>query len=243
MSIVKAIRAVHAGHNIILHGPGGTGKSYAIGKICESVDDIMNIVVVTPTGISSVVLNMNAETSSSKVSTDAKTINREFNIPYLTKDSDLEKIASKSHKKYKYKSKIDILIIDEISMVSKMMLELLDMLLRKLYNRNKCMGGVQIIMSGDFYQLSPVKARWCFESDVWAELNLVVCKYEKSYRNVDDATFELMKRLRKNQLTDEDKAVLEERRLAYENKEYETLEFKPTILFPTNRDADSHNLN
>ena len=67
--------------------------------------------------------------------------------------------------------KIDVLIIDEISMMSKKMLSCLDKL-GKLFRKNILpFGGIQVVFCGDFFQLPPINENeFCFESDVWQNL-------------------------------------------------------------------------
>lgn len=71
-------------------------------------------------------------------------------------------------------NKMDVLVVDEVSMLSQKSFDQVDYLLRSVRNTNSAFGGVQLIFSGDFYQLPPIpkpaygdEGRYCFESPIW----------------------------------------------------------------------------
>lgn len=222
--------AVNAKNNILLHGPAGTGKSYLLKDYISCLEDI-DYYIVAPTGIAAI--NISGET-----------IHRTFNIsPYniSSEENKCEQIKTiVKNCKPLFKS-MDLLIIDEISMVGRDLLAIVDGVLRNKFCSNLPMGGVQCIFSGDFYQLCPVKDDYCFKSDLWQELNLVNIPMSESKRYNEDFTFQFMLRLRKNLLTVEDKELIHQRNLAYKNKEYEQLNIKPVVLYSYNADVDKIN--
>lgn len=210
---------IDSGENLLFHGPGGTGKTYAIREIVKRYPD-KKIMVMAPTGKAAVALEMNATT-----------IHRGLYIPLISKTTkvrDMRSIAENDRSKMP--DHIDMIIVDEISMVGCKLLTMMDMILRKLYEEKKVMGGVQIIFCGDFYQLKPVKDNYCHKSKVWSKLNLQLVRFDQSQRFAGCETFDFLGRLRFNQLTFGDKDLLSARKLAFINREYEDLGYVPTTL-------------
>ena len=224
------IKQIEDKKNVLFHGPGGTGKTYTIRKLCKTFKNIRNIDVMAPTGKAAVVLELGA-----------KTIHRTFGIKPLEQNIPIKELEQMAIKCSKYKPKFDLLIMDEISMVGSQLLTLVDLILKNIHNNNLPMGGVQVIFSGDFYQLPPVKDKWCFKADVWNLLDLQVIEFNIPKRYEDTYTFELLCRIRKNTLNPSDWEFLEQRKLAFENKEYKLLSVEPVILYATNQKVDHYN--
>ena len=156
------------GHNLFVTGPGGCGKTHLIRYIYET--HLRHTVVCAMTGCAAVLLDCNAQTIHS------------WSGIRLGKDSKevlLQRIQKQSHIKKRWK-KVECLIIDEISMMPKTILETLDYLGRHLRkNINTPFGGIQVFFSGDFYQLPPVNdTEFCFESPLWNELFSKDCQVE-----------------------------------------------------------------
>jgi ATP-dependent exoDNAse (exonuclease V) alpha subunit len=218
--------------NILLHGPAGTGKTHLLKDYISCLEDI-DYYIVAPTGIAAI--NIGGET-----------IHRTFGIPAYTldksgpnKEEQLARIIKVSKPVFKI---MDLLIIDEISMVGADLLTIIDGILRKKFKRDAALGGVKCIFSGDFYQLSPVKDTYCFLSTIWQELNLVHVPMLESKRYGNDATFQFMLRLRCNKLTNADKETFRVRNAAFKNAEHSNLCVAPVQLYSYNKDVDSINL-
>lgn len=132
--------------NYFLTGSAGTGKSFVLRTYIRWLCDVMNvkrehIAIVTPTGIAAV--NVGGETINSRFK-----INPFFNYSEIP----LEKAASYSANRRQTR----IIIIDEISMVSKRLFTHLHMVCGGYSNTNQPFGGIPIIVIGDFLQLPPV---------------------------------------------------------------------------------------
>jgi ATP-dependent DNA helicase PIF1 len=145
--------------NIFITGPGGAGKTALIKIIYDdAIRRGKNIFVTALTGCAAVLLNCKAKTIHSWASIGLGTDSLEFLAT---------KISNNRFKKKIWKE-IDILVIDEVSMMSVQIFELLDQLGKELRRNRLPFGGIQIIMSGDFYQLPPVPSdNFCFESEFW----------------------------------------------------------------------------
>ena len=224
----KVIELFNNDKNIFMSGPGGTGKSFLIKYLVQlSYKTRKNIQVCALTGCASVLLNCNA-----------KTIHSWAGIGLGNDDVDI--IINKLLKNYFYLKKwknIECLIIDEISMMSKKMFDMLDTIGRKLRNNNKPWGGIQLIFSGDFYQLSPVgnkdgdidSKKFCFESDNWDQTfqNNVILKY--IFRQENKEFSDILNNIRIGKLKEKDINILNKRL----DIETNNLEIKPIKLFPT----------
>ena len=147
------------GKNIFMTGPGGTGKTYLISEIYEdAISNNKRISVTALTGIASIILNCDAVTIHSWAG---------IGICRLDEDSIIERVCSSDFKRFNWLN-TDILIVDEVSMMSKKVFEVLDKTGRKLLNPDKPFGGIQIIFSGDFFQLPPVgEDEFCFQSNLF----------------------------------------------------------------------------
>ena len=150
------------GENLFISGPGGCGKTALIQYIYHHHSNDKKISVCAMTGCAAVLLEC-----------CAVTIHSWSGIRYGNDDPSM--ILSRIKKSYPLKKKwkeIDCLIIDEISMMSIKILELLDFIGRNIRYNKKPFGGIQILFSGDFYQLPPIEDTnsFCFESPLWNQL-------------------------------------------------------------------------
>ncbi len=228
------------GENVFLTGPGGAGKSFLIKKIVSDAEENeRNIQVCALTGCASILLNCKAIT-----------LHRFAGIGLANKPiSDiLEELFKKKYKLKKW-FKLECLIIDEVSMMSLKILLLLDKIARKIYNKpNISFGGLQVIFSGDFYQLPPVMSNdnekeasmFCFEHPLWYEIfppeNQIVLK--SIFRQDEDQFLKVLKYVRRGKITHSTKATLESRIFKKEELE-EIRKIKVlTIINPYKRDSD-----
>ena len=154
-------------YNIFVTGSAGTGKSYLIQQIIldylKKGGEKEDIVVTSTTGISS--LNIGGRTihswSGLQPSTDLTDINA-F-VLYIRKNNSL--LNNWLYTK--------VLIIDEISMLSNSILDFLENVARKIRGIDTKFGGIQLVITGDFYQLPPVTEElesFAFQSKCWKDL-------------------------------------------------------------------------
>lgn len=111
---------------------------------------------------------------------------------------------------------VNILIIDEISMMDPDLFDKLDCIARKVRNNSRPFGGIQLVLTGDFCQLKPVKKgpeedRFCFEAKCWKEVIHQVYDFKEIVRQKDKAFQKCLNACRMGKLTDEDVAILESR--------------------------------
>jgi ATP-dependent DNA helicase PIF1 len=157
-------------------------------------------------------------------------------------------------KRYKLKNwrKLEILIIDEVSMMSLKILLLLDTIAKKFYRNSNPFGGLQVIFTGDFYQLSPVSniflekedSMFCFEHELWNQLfpkeNQIVLK--TIFRQKDETLLKILKYIRKGQITPSSRSALESRIFNAQELNLIKKDKVLTILSPIKRDVEHINL-
>jgi len=232
------------GENIFITGPGGSGKSFLIKNIVKHAEaHNKNIKICALTGCAAILLECKATT-----------LHMFSGIGFANKKNE-EIIAELfTTKRYKLKNwrKLEILIIDEVSMMSLKILLLLDLIAKKFYRNSNPFGGLQVIFTGDFYQLSPVcnnylekeEAMFCFEHELWNQLfpkeNQIVLK--TIFRQKDEALLKILKYIRKGQITPSSRVALESRIFNAQELNLLKKDKVLTILSPIKRDVEHINL-
>ena len=208
----EVIESCDKGENIFMSGPGGTGKSYLIKIIVERYPN-KNIQVCALTGVAAELLDCNAKTINSWSGT---------NLIH----GDPESIIRNTSKKKKNLSNwrnIDLLIVDEVSMMSKKYFDILDSVGKIIRKNDKPFGGIQLLFSGDFYQLPPVgdndidSSKFCFESNNWKETFNALIELQKIYRQKDEKYMKILRHVRNGQISKKTYDILNSRILNKEN--------------------------
>lgn len=220
-----AFNAVKQGKSVFITGSPGTGKSFLLKSIIKYFNDNKKTVAIT------------ASTGCSATLIGGQTIHS-----YLTLgigNTTIEKIVTQIMKfkgKYNKIMKMRALILDEISMIDDETLDRISTILKKVRDDTRPFGGIQVILVGDFCQLSPVSGNFCFTSASWNELNPECIQLNELVRQKDDVVFQkILQEIRFGKCSKKTFSVLSD----LQNTKFKNI--KPTKLYSLNRDVGQIN--
>ena len=200
--------------NLFITGKAGTGKTTFLHKIKS--ESLKRMVIVAPTGVAAI----NAK---------GVTIHSFFQMPFgpilpnqIANTSNAQRKFSKT--KIDIIKSLDLIIIDEISMVRADLLDGIDQVMRRYKNRNKVFGGAQILMIGDLQQLAPVvrpnewsllqqhyNTVYFFSSKAYQEANVVSIELKHIYRQKNADFIKILNEIRNDNLSEESAKILNSR--------------------------------
>ncbi|RSX50548.1 DEAD/DEAH box helicase [Bifidobacterium callimiconis] len=248
----EALAILNAGANVFLTGAPGAGKTYVLNEFVAAARKAgASVAVTASTGIASTHINGQTIHSWSGVG-----------VSTSLEEATLKRIRTRRRKAI---DATDILVIDEVSMMHAWLFDMVDRVCRELRRDPRPFGGLQVVLSGDFFQLPPVSrsgrnndvvapteeflrsreeyARrgldpegFVTESLVWEALAPTICYLTEQHRQDDGQLLTVLTDIRDGGVTDADRAVLGGR-----------IGMMPepgvvaTNLFPTNRQADALN--
>lgn len=231
----NAMERFVVGDNILITGPGGSGKSFLIKLIKEHAESNgKNIQVCAMTGCAAVLLQCKAKTIHSWGG---------IGLAAGTPKDIIKRVVQNKHKKKVWKM-IDILVIDEVSMMSKKLFDIIDTIARISRGKKDIpFGGIQLVLSGDFYQLPPVgeisdpeSLAFCFESEKWNECITKTIQLTTIYRQSDSNYKKILNQIRVGKITQSTIDCLSKR----VNIPI-TGDIVPTILYPTRNQSEAVN--
>lgn len=195
----SALEILLSGRNVFLTGGPGTGKSFIIGQFMKRSG--RRVALTASTGIAAV--NICGQTVHSWAG---------LGMYSKLSSSDLNRIRNGPTGARIRRA--DALVIDEVSMLSGDTLEAVDLACRAAHDDlDTPFGGLQVILTGDFFQLPPVikgtpRFRFAFEAPAWEVLDPAVCYLDKCYRQDGDFEFmELLASIRRNECDPNDPAL------------------------------------
>lgn len=186
-------------HNIFLTGKAGTGKTTFLHNLKH--DTPKRMIVTAPTGVAA-------------INAGGVTLHSFFQLPFgpHVPGNDLQQRRF-SKEKINIIKGLDLLVIDEISMVRADLLDSVDAVLRRYKHRQRPFGGVQLLMIGDLHQLSPVikedewqllkpyyDSGYFFSSHALQQTDMISIELKTIYRQSDANFIELLNRVRDNRL-------------------------------------------
>jgi len=222
-----AYRQFIKGENLFITGPGGTGKTHLVKHLVNYAKSInKNCQVCAMTGCAAVLLECNA-----------RTLHSWSGIKLANKPNDvvISSVLNNRNASKVWKS-AQCLILDEVSMLSKKVFEIIDEIARRTKRNPMPFGGMQIIFTGDFFQLPPVGTHgdpdtnmFCFESPIW---NATFKSYNHielatMFRQTDPIYIDILQQIRRGYLDDDKKKVIQ----TYVNRKY--VEDKNNGCIPT----------
>lgn len=218
------------GKNIFLTGPGGVGKSYILKKFHDwCKQNKKKIGFTSTTGISA--LNIGGRTLHSFLKIGLGQTPLEYMKQNYNKTPSTARI-------FKW---VQILVIDEVSMLSPDLFDKLENFFRYVKNNDKPFGGIQIVVSGDFCQLPCVdSSKFCFEAESWKKCfdDSNTFYLTKIFRQEDEKFQKCLNEIRIAELSQDTINILES---CLEKKIENEFGIEPTIIFPTKIDVEKIN--
>ena len=252
MRQTDALRILNAGANVFLTGAPGAGKTYVLNQFVKQARQRgASVAVTASTGIAATHLNGQTIHSWSGVG-----------VAQVMTDTLLKQIKTRRGKRIRA---TDILVIDEISMMHAWLFDMVDQACRAVRRSPEPFGGLQVVMSGDLFQLPPVsntrrdrelvapppelvamRERYAkagrnpngfvTESLIWPELNPVVCYLTEQHRQDTGELLDVLTDIRQGTVTDTDRQALDTR-IGVEPAGNDVA----ISLYPNNRQADALN--
>ena len=228
----KALAILKSGRNVFLTGSAGAGKTYVLNQYITYLKQHgVPVAITASTGIAAT--HMNGQTIHSWAGIGIKDY---VSDRYLTSLRDKKYFRDKM-------DKVKVLIIDEISMLHRNQLDAVDYVLKFFKQNDEPFGGVQVIFSGDFFQLPPIGEEWeeskdkfCFMSDAWVQSKVHICYLTEQYRQKNNALNDILNEIRSGHITQKTVDLLESR-IEYFPDEIDS----QTRLYTHNMDVDRIN--
>ncbi|MHA2788200.1 AAA family ATPase [Corynebacterium sp. S7] len=206
----RGLELINQGHHVLITGKAGTGKSTLLRTFLEQ-DSTKEILVTAPTGVAA--LNI-----------DGFTIHRTFGFrPGMWPDDLSTGKWNPSSSTREVLKAVDILVVDEISMVRADLFDMMDIALRTLRKNDQPFGGVQLVLVGDLLQLPPVvqdnereiftsqwKTPFFFSAHCFDSLSLRSINLTKVWRQSDNEFIEILNQVREGSVGDAALKVLNE---------------------------------
>lgn len=253
----KAFELVKNGNeNIFITGKAGTGKTTFLKYVKNNINK--NIAIVAYTGVAAI--NAGGQTIHSFFKIDpseAPFTPWDKRLRYSAKDDIQDKTTIYSHFQYNTLRKdtlkaLEILIIDEVSMVRADFIDVIDKILRAFgKNRNQPFGGVKIILIGDTFQLPPIEGKewqilnqfydspFFFSAKSISENSLIQIELDKIYRQNEIDFINVLNRIRINQPTENDLQILNNKVRTISNSDFDQ---NYIVLCSTNPQVNEINL-
>ena len=236
------------GDNLFLTGGGGVGKSYLLSVIYTEFPGLKKRIIAAkdPGSIAKLPrIQMCAMTGCAALllGHKAKTLHSWAGIG-LGKGSVSELYVKirRNQKSMKNWLCTDLLIIDEVSMMTAELLDKLNEIGKKVRGNKKPFGGIQVLLVGDFFQLPPVNrsdetTKFAFESDAWKELITSSIELTEIQRQKDEIFQRVLKEARRGALTKDSCELL----TGYQGRDWKENKIRPTLLFPRRAEVDMIN--
>ena len=236
----RAFNFIQDGKNVFITGKAGTGKTFLLRKIVEKYKGNKYFAVLSPTGIAAENANGVTMHSFLRLPLTPYLPHHRYSNLYSLDDYAIEIVK-----------KLDMIIIDEISMVRCDMLDAADMILRHYRKSRKPFGGIQLVMFGDLYQLMPVtkeedwevlkahyRSSYFFCSELLQKMEYYVISLEKIHRQKDKPFINLLNNIRLGKVKAKDVDFLNTR---FEPDFQAGIDDSVVMLKVRNRDTENYN--
>jgi len=227
-----ALRILKAGKSVFLTGSAGAGKTYVLNQYIQYLKERKVPVAVTAsTGIAATHMN-------------GMTIHAWSGIGVRTQLNQSDLAFMKTKKYLRDKLEIaKVLIIDEISMLHKTQLDMVNQVLKSFKGNDYPFGGIQVIFSGDFFQLPPIglrteqnREKFAFMSKAWVEAKLAICYLTEQHRQEGGELDQILNEIRSNTISTSSLELLKKA----ENTTFQ-VGWEPPMLYSHNHDVNRTN--
>jgi hypothetical protein len=204
MTQEEAFTLLTMGKQVFLTGPAGSGKTHVVNRYIH----YLRMHGIEPT--------ITASTGIASTHLGGQTIHSWSGIgvrSYLS-PQELDALGQNERAVRRIRA-TKVLIIDEVSMISADFFNTLDSVLRTVHQSSAPFGGIQVVCSGDFFQLPPVVREgtlaFAFESEAWRALNFCVCYLSEQHRQDDGVLLDILAHMRFGTISSKHRALLTKR--------------------------------
>ena len=222
----RAFDVINSGQSVFLTGPSGTGKSRTLMSVIQWAHNKKTIGTTATTGASAILIGGQTINSYLGIGVGTRSAKQMADVVFLKNKRVLNRILA-----------LDILIIDEISMMDDELFDKISEFLSIIRANESPFGGIQLILCGDFSQNCPVNGKYCFLSKTWTQLGIKNIILHTFIRHQDDPEFQsVLASLRIGKVT---KSVLNRLEQLRHTSFPEGIE--PTTLYGKNVDVNAIN--
>lgn len=236
MNQATALNVLKAGRNVFLTGSAGAGKTYTLNQYIHYLKARKVPVAVTAsTGIAATHMNgMTVHTWSG------------IGVRETLDDDDLARLYDRKYLRENLE-RVQVLIIDEISMLHGRQLGLVNQVLKYFKGSQQPFGGIQVVVAGDFFQLPPVsksqernRDKFAFMAPPWVEAGFQVCYLTEQHRQGSDPLNQILNEIRQGQVSANSLSLLQHT-LACPSQDNHVQQRQLTRLYTHNVDVDAIN--
>lgn len=225
-----AVKVLASGANVFLTGAPGAGKTHLLNRFIQYLRkrDVAHA-ITAPTGIAATHIGGMTLHSWSGLG-----------IREAVDQKTLEQLLGKSYLRKRFET-TQVLIIDEVSMLTPGLFEAVNTILQNVHFSPEPFGGIQVVLTGDFFQLPPVMRegegpRFIWQTELWKQMDLAVCYLSERHRHGDKGFIQLLDEMRVAAVSEPSQELLQSclgRQLP--------AEMPHTRLYTHNRDVDRIN--
>lgn len=223
----EAFDLVTSRKNLFISGSAGTGKSFTLKYVQKwAWKNHINLALTSTSGNSALLIG-------------GRTIHSYLSIGLARKTAEqlYEDVINKNPHTVRKINMLDVLVIDEISMMDHILFGKINSFLKLVRKNDLEFGGIQVLFMGDFCQLPPINGDYCFKSESWDKLNIETIMLTQIMRQNDSEFIDILEELRWGKCTADIRRKLKQ----LKNTIFPDDGILPTVLYSKNVDVDNIN--